>query len=184
MPSPRTPFVDFRTGHEFSAEEEEILFAHWYGTAERGRREYDKLVRSVQSREVFAVGVKPLPGDPVTLLRFNEDLTVRIWGKGMESLRQYCLDFISNDGNAIDNPPGLKVYAPASYRFGIVPPHSAIDWTTKIEVPTLEASLGSMFHTDEKYIVSEGATLQIVQTDPGGGIVLEKIITVPIRHGA
>jgi hypothetical protein len=53
----------------------------------------------------------------------------------MESIKQFCFDFIDNNGSPVDNPRGIKVYAPSVYQSGLSA--SQIDWRWRIEVPTV-----------------------------------------------
>lgn len=43
--------------------------------------------------------MKPLPGDEDVRIRPipDSDYSIRLWGKGMETLGQYCFDFVAND---------------------------------------------------------------------------------------
>ncbi|KAJ7705404.1 hypothetical protein B0H17DRAFT_1037852 [Mycena rosella] len=178
--APWKPLFNFRTGEEMSAEVEAAMFIHSCGSVEAGRTQYLELMRKAESGEMVVMGPKPKPVDPVTIVRFNETLSVRVWGKGMETLGQFCFDFVDSLGQPVDGPAGITVYAPPGLLHGFVTHHT--DWTRKVEWPTLERQMGSISRTGEKYLVKEGANLQIVETDADGRVVCERYLMIPVRH--
>jgi hypothetical protein len=127
---------------------------------------------------------KPSLGDPVTIFPVNDELSFRLWDKGMETLKDFCFDFVDNDGNPVDNPAGIKVYAPTSLGCSGIAEHpQVVDWAMgKIALWTVETGLRATSHAHEKYCIQEGASLQIVQSDRSGRVLLERYITIPVKH--
>jgi hypothetical protein len=126
----RIPFVDFRTGQELSLADEAIAYQHWFGSVENGRRQYQKFLElvevGVKSDEILVIGVGAffmlLVNDidvvsvGQTKARRTSHLSTlqrhRIWCMGMESIKQFCFDFIDNNGSPVDNPRGIQVCIP------------------------------------------------------------------------
>ncbi|KAJ7088595.1 hypothetical protein C8R44DRAFT_958561 [Mycena epipterygia] len=179
----RVYMIDPRTGRAFSASEEDSFFTNMYGSVERGRQMYRQALDKVESGKTVIVGRKPVPNEPITVIPFNTDLSVRIRGKGMEQLGNFCFDFVDNDGIQVKNPLGIRIFAPESMQMGVVSQN--VDWEReKIEVFTIERNMGSSSHTVENYLVPEGAQLQIIQSDNLGQVVLKKFLSIPVRPKA
>ncbi|KAJ7126767.1 hypothetical protein C8R44DRAFT_873891 [Mycena epipterygia] len=177
------PLIDPRTGQEISEADLDMIFIQVWGSVEKGRQVREEYLRKAECGEIAVVGLKPSPGDPVTIFPVNNKLSFRLWDKRMETTKQFCFDFVDNNGNPVDDPAGIKVYAPASLQAGVVEHPEVVDWVRggKIALWTMECGLGSTRHEQEKYLIQEGASLQIVQSDCYGRVLLERYITIPTK---
>jgi hypothetical protein len=99
----------------------------------------------------------------------------------MEFIHRFCFDLVDNDGKAVDGPPSLKVFGPASLAQGCVERPDTIDWSRRIELWTMESGIGSTRRVDEKYLIQEGATLQIEESDSHGQVIKEHYLSIPVR---
>ncbi|KAM6504282.1 hypothetical protein JOM56_001225 [Amanita muscaria] len=56
------------------------------------------------------VGRKPKPGEEVKFSQLRDDVVIRVWGGGLESLDRYCFDFVNSQGQYIPTPDDVKIY--------------------------------------------------------------------------
>ncbi|KIM54179.1 hypothetical protein SCLCIDRAFT_392373 [Scleroderma citrinum Foug A] len=120
---------------------------------------------------------KPSPGEDDVHTRPipNSDYSFRLWGKGLELKREYCLDFVHN-------ATGKPVNSPFKYELWVVPSTSApwLPGAVKSRIYSLERCFGipqqDILPGAEKFVLLEGTACLLVR--PGMRSVYFK---VPIR---
>ena len=103
---------------------------------------------------------KPSREDDVLICPIpNSDYSLRLWGKGLESKHQYCLDFVRNVTH-------LPVNSPFEYELWVVPNKSA-PWLpgVKSRIYSLERSFGipqkDIVCGEERFVLLEGTTCHL-----------------------
>jgi len=106
---------------------------------------------------------KPSPGEDDVHVRPipNSDYSLRLWGKGLELKREYCLDFVHS-------VTGQPVNSPFEYELWVVPNKSA-PWLpgVKSRIYSLERGFGipqeDILPGEEKFVLLEGTNCVLVR---------------------
>lgn len=118
-----------------------------------------------------------MPGEKdVHLHRITEDVTLRMWGSGLEDLKIYCFDFLKADGTPINTPVEWEIHTVPDPDTFSLPPQQLHSIERAMGVKPADFDDG----TTEKYTAPEGTRCKIVLKNSNGTLVNK--FTIPSRN--